>query len=331
MSGVGVPSTSFYVPAEHISSDVQIFNLDNSPITFNNINPTTAGNRLFNILLSINLSKAASYFDRCVSCNVDESQLLKLTEYQMSLMFPVDQIGFLADFAQDILKWQASMKQIPNVDMAGLYGTNNSAPKNNTLLSIISNNRSLTSKALLNLPDGELKTLNSKERIVMLDLIRDHFVNFCNNKMSYDAMDQIADEICHHFNGEKKILYFNRSIKILKNKERMRASGKLVDKWNNRHEKPKKVVKSAEELYFTSRISVSSFSGELSIEDQEKIRINFVAKQSTPISIMINDWKRCNELRFKCIEENRKKPGVVFTEWPYYKHKEGFILVSGFY
>lgn len=76
----------------------------------------------------------------------------------------------------------------------------------------------------------EYKTLNQRERSALTELIRDYFINYRMNKMSYTEMEQLASEIHTYFPGESKSSYFNYEVKLIKGKERLRASGKIVDK-----------------------------------------------------------------------------------------------------
>lgn len=282
---------------------------------------------LYNTLLEINSVNAKIYFEKCNRFNVTLTQLEKMTDQHMSRMFPEDsELGLLIDFSDDIKKWKM-LKKIESKTVDKNFDENIDSQEY-SFMNIISLNNKLKEKAVSREKNGVKKTLTQKDRSIMLTLIVEYFRNFRRDKMAYETMEMLANDIQYYFSGELAMtyFYFNNDANSKK-----RARGKLYNKWNNRNdrEEPKKKYKrkketDLEDIYNTTRLSVTNINNK---EDQEKIKLNLAAHQSFPINIILKDWIASYELRFQNIQTNISQPSKIFQEWPFYTQKDGWILV----
>lgn len=299
---------------------------------------------LFNTLWLINPDNAPAYYDKCQKSGVNGNQLLKITELHMVHMFGQHEIGLLAEFTHDILKWQkshtsemitptisalrcattiASLSQVTSVPIA--LPTQTCPSSSNSLLSILSSNKALYNKAI-SISPGKPKTLNSREQGIIMNLISNHFINQCSNKMTYIDMEALADEIVKYFDGEDKGVYFLRSQQTDGSKK---IKGKIPSKWNNRRQKENPVEKQDEvATCYTIPLLIEGIANE---EEQSRIRLNLMANQSYPINMVIDEWKLSRDLRFLTIQQNQNNPAYIFSQWPSYTLPDGYILVSSMF
>lgn len=293
--------------------------------------PSDFNSKLYELLFEINPLNAQAYYDKCVDCGVNELQLMKLTDIHFSKMFCNQEVGLFADFTDDLLKFKAKKLPTDAINQSSLQSPAilPQTPASNdkfSLLSIISVNKSLVRKALTESTDKSAKKLNQRERTVILDLIRDYFINFRMNKMSYVEMEKLAEEIQRYFPEEEKSAYYQYELKVLKGKERYRATGKIVDKWNNRKEREcRRKAITMEEMYSDARIKITNIENR---EDQVAMRLNLMAHTNFPIEVVINDWVKSSSLRFEDINSNKNDPTTVFSRWPFYTSNTGVVLVS---
>lgn len=321
--------------SEHNDQLSEITILSQSPVT--NINNQTIifNTKLYNTLLSINTKNAEIYYSRCHWCGVDETQLPHLTELQMSRMFSDTQIGILSDFTKDIKNWQNkinnSSSQSISEDIQYLSPpyisskTKNYISSNpNSLLAIISSNKALYQKAISDTSSDHSKTLNSREQSTLMDLIRNHFINNCSNNLDYIQMEALSEEIVKYFPGEDKYVYFNKVTRFSKGVPVQKVIGKIPIKWGNRRDKENKRMRVEINQCYTMPLQVADIADEA---EQKNIRLNLMANQSYPVTMIIQEWKMSKELRFKCIQDNKEKPYLIFADWPFYTQPEGYILV----
>lgn len=307
----------------------------------------------------MNPINALFYYTKCHAHNVNQNQLPKLTEKMLDRMFDDNEIGLWADFWADLQLLKPANQQLLNINPPNEQFNNyasfisqinnipqpnlpiptanrNIAGNPNSLLSIISTDQALYNKAINSNKDDTPKTLTSTEQGELLSLIKRHFVKNCSNKMSYEDMELISNEIQRHFPGEDEATYYKKELRVFKNPttgepfERVRASGKLVSKWNNRRDKDssrsaKAAVKS---VCYTMPIPLSEIANK---EAQEFIRVNLIANQNYPLNLIIEEWRSSRPLRFQCINDNKKSSEKVFQYWPTYGHADGHILVSFFF
>ncbi|KAL5289763.1 hypothetical protein ACFFRR_009658 [Megaselia abdita] len=149
-------------------------------------------------------------------------------------------------------------------------------------------------------------------------------------------MEGIAKQIHKYFPSEDETTYYKKSLQIFKTKnresmERVRASGKLVSKWNNRHEKEtSKCITTnkieAKNVCYTIPLVVKDISD---IDHQELIRLNLIANLNYPIQMILSEWIDSREARFKYIydhKEDKEKASKIFQYWPTYNKSQGHIL-----
>lgn len=293
---------------------------------------TTMNLALYNILYEMNPENAALYYNKCHFAKVNENQIIKLTEFQISRMFTDSEIGLMADFTYDLNKYKnqgklctsnSNPKEIPSA----LLPTSNGNP--NCLLKIISSDVALYRKAIKRSENND-KTLTPLEESKLLNLIKHHFINRCNKQMSHDDMRLLSEQIEQFFPGESKFTFYKTDYKTVFNKkgekvQRNRVSGKLVNKWTNRKEKEPRKRQAATDSYYTMPVIFGDFTD---FDHQDRLRLNLSANQNYPINVILNDWKNCQQLRLQSINKNKEKPGKIFEEWPFYEHGDGHILVS---
>lgn len=301
---------------------------------------------LYKILFEMNSINAPLYYNKCHFAKVNEEQIVKLTEFQISRMFADNEIGLMADFIYDLNTFKAkrnigSKINIPttiqnksNMLPYEQFSKYSSSSNPNCLLKIISNDVALYKKTIERSSDDSKKTLTSGEQFTLLNLIKNHFVNRCDKKMTHSDMKLLAEQIEEFFPGEDKQTFFKieRREYFCKEKQKMiirnRAAGKLVAKWANRREKePRQKKVSDQDHYVTIPVIVENISN---AEHQEILRVNLCANQNYPINVIMDEWKKCQELRLKCISNNKENPHKIFSAWPHYEHGDGHILVSTF-
>lgn len=296
---------------------------------------------LYSFLCQINQTNAWLFYKKCEAANVNQFQLLKLTESMLSRMFGDDEIGLLAELNYDLEQYKNIKKAHTTVLPAVMNIDAQFAPRSNTngnpnaLLNILQRETRLYNKALSNNDDNDSKTLTSRERTTLLSAIQNHFVNNCSNKMTYEDMEALAIDIVKYFPGESQDAYFLKDERIFidKNGEpytRKRATGKIVSKWNNRPEKnsSKSSTVTSKDVCYTIPTAAKEIEN---IDQLEIIRLNLIANQNYPIQVILTEWVECRPLRFKCIAENLKFPSKIFRFWPTYTHGDGHILVRDYY
>lgn len=303
---------------------------------------------LYTICCKMNSTNALIYYNKCLTYRVNQHQLMKLTEKMVDRMFPDEEMGLFADFWTDLNEFKRCNYQpnhqwpnYTNTVPPPLVLTNANVlpvqlhPGNpNSLLNIIASDRLLYLKATQKKVNNQPKTLTAKEESNLLSLIKNHFVNHCSNKMTYEDMEEIAKEIQKYFDGEDETTYFKREVKPYKNEkgvdcERRRAVGKLYSKWNNRagKESSRSSSKSSTATCYTMPID----SGEIepnSRATQQRIRTNLMANQNFAVVHILDEWNQSRELRFDDITKYSKEAKKVYTLWPFYENPEGHILVS---
>lgn len=237
-------------------------------------------NELYSTFLEINPANAKIYFEKCSRFNVTLNHLQKITEQHMSRMFPEDsELGLLIEFSDDIRKWKILHKLESNSDERHFDEQN--YRQDYSFINIISLNIKLKEKATSRVKDGIKKKLTKKDRSIMLTLIVEYFRNFRKDKLSYETMQMLADDIEYYFSEEPATTYFY----FCKSENgKKRAKGKLFNRWNNRNdrEEPKKEKMSKtenklEEIYNTSRLSITNINNK---QDQEKIKLNLAAPKA---------------------------------------------------
>lgn len=296
-----------------------------SPANHTNNQNIIFNTKLYNILQSINSKNAELYYSRCHWCGVDETQLSHLTDLQMSRMFSDTQIGLLSEFTKDIKNWQNKINCSPSqTEMIPSIHRNYISSNPNSLLAIISSSKALYHKAISDTPSHQLKTLNSREQSVLMDLIRNHFINNCNNNLDYIQMEALSEEIIKYFPGEDKLTYYNKVTRFSKGVPIQKAIGKLPIKWGNRKDKENKKTRIEVNHCYTMPLQITDIANET---EQKNIRLNLMANQSYPVTMIIQEWKMSKELRFKCIQSNKENPQIIFSDWPFYTQPEGYILV----
>lgn len=286
---------------------------------------------LHKIFMEMNPINASYYYAKCHNCNINEKQLLRLSKDQISRIFDDNEVGIWADFETELEEWKNKQQFKSNIS-SRTYDElifENSIP--NSLFNILkAGNLPLYRKAIQVRTDDSLKTLNGREQNILLTLVKNHFLDHGCKKMSYEDMECIAEEIVRYFPGESKDTYFKREIKIYHqdNKEltRSRVSGKLFNKWNNRSDRSSlgKQHNPKVALCYSIPIEITEITNE---DDQEKIRVNLAANLNYSIHLILDEWKRSKELRFKCIQNNLANPHKIFNNWPFYGQTNGYFLV----
>lgn len=313
-------------------------------------------NELFTIFMQINPINAWTYYTKCQASQVNHHQLFLLTETMSGRMFEDDEIGLWAEFHSDLQKLKLSKQQNENGCSVGINpgltpmntqsshqldsqlasSSQKGSGNPNSLLKIISIDQVLYKKALEKNDPAKPKTLSSREENVLLSYIKNHFVLKCCNKMSYEEMESLAQEIQTYFPGEDESTYFKKEIRNYTEKktggsyERVKACGKIYSKWNNRREKnPLKPANvSSKDICYTMPIRITEVSGAEKQQALEAIRLNLASNLNYPITMILNEWNETRDCRFECIEKNKKEPGKVFMQWPRYELSDSHILVS---
>lgn len=323
-------------------------------------NLLSVNNELLTLLMQINPVNAWTYYLKCHAFNVNQHQLFMLSETMSSRMFEDHELGLWAEFHFSLQQFKLSKQNTntnfevevnsaltpinysasQNFSSPGLQAISNSQTRRgtgnpNSLLSIISSDRGLYNKAKEENNPDQPKTLSSREENVLLGLIKNHFVQNCSNKMSYEEMESLAQEIQRYFPGEDESTYFKKHWRKFTSKagdpyERYKASGKLYSKWNNRKEKAtsKSATLTSKNTYYTMPIVLNEIPEGERKQALEAFRVNLAANLNYPIYLIMDEWNQTREYRLKYIEKNKNNPRKTCQAWPRYTEKDSHILVS---
>lgn len=307
--------------------------LEDDSISARNINE----HQLYQTLLEIDPENIEYMYNRCKMCRVKHSQLKYLTPLHINMLIPSSEIGIMAEFSFKLDSWKNSTKvmetaqQISDAEANVLHNFNqkNTVGNPHSLLNIISVNRTLYVRAINSPEPGQPpKTLNPRECTLVMDLIKNHFINNANCRMTHDDMERLSEEIVQHFPGEDKFTYFKKEMRIMKdNSTRFRPTGKLPNKWNNRKERDQNQKRDQimYEANFTAPVTITVIENE---KEQEEIKTVLADCLKTRVELILDNWKKSSELRLKFLQANRNNVEKVFHEWPMYSHCEGYVLIS---
>lgn len=290
--------------------------------------------KLYQTLLEIDPDNINYMYKRCKDCKVKYNQLKFLTPLQINLLIPKDNIGIMAEFSFKFDAWKNSSKIMQEAQKAAdvhnsIFQSINRNPvigNPNSLLNILYSHRGIYLKAInTSEPDAPPKTLTPRECSIVMDLIKNHFVNHVNGRMGYEDMERLADEIVQYFPGEDKFTYFKKEMKLSKDGPRYRSSGKIPNKWNNRRERDHQ---KREVAVFDANITIPVVVASIeNPEEQESIKTMLADGLKLRIDSILENWKKSSPLRLKFLSENRNCLDRVFQEWPMYGHNDGYILI----
>lgn len=298
---------------------------------------TIHDHRLYQTLLEIDPENIDFMYKRCKIGKVKHSQLKFLTPLHINMLIPSSEIGIMAEFTFKLDSWKNSTKvleiaqQVTDAQANVIQNINRTTVVGNphSLLNIISVNRGLYLRAINNPEPGQPpKTLNPRECSVLTDLIKNHFINHCNCRMTYDDMERLSEEIVQYFPGEEKFVYFKKEMRIMKdNSTRFRPTGKLPNKWNNRKERDQNQKRDQiiYEANVTASVAIATIENE---SEQDEIKTYLADCLKMKVELILDDWKKSSELRLKFLQANRNNLEKVFQEWPMYTHNEGYVLIS---
>lgn len=274
---------------------------------------------IFNTLESINSTNADMLYPYFVAYNVGHHQIKYLNESNLKTIIPLQQQGFMAEFRHKLEQWK--LTQIDSINL--VENSNFAKNSNKCLLDIIQGNKILEKKV-------NKTSLTNNDSKILLNIIKDHYQNNCDNKMRTSDIERLSKEIAIVFPGEKSESYFTRVLtkhvaEDGKVTYKSRPTGTLLFKWNNR------ALKGAEKkkLLEKGHIEMSVPLMETEIVD-ENIQANLKealqkAKQK-PLDLP-RDWASCRQIRIKFLLENQNKPLEILKEWPSYGWPEGNLLV----
>ncbi|KAL5290657.1 hypothetical protein ACFFRR_010178 [Megaselia abdita] len=275
---------------------------------------------LLNTLVAIYPENADFIYNCLIKYNVKCHQIKYLRDFHLQQMIPIDQMGIMAEFQFKLEQWKLSaLDSVASINISNSY-----FGKKTSLVDIISKNKAISKKV-------NISSLNEKESKLLLNLVKDHYVNNCDNKMTSEEMERIAKEIEKTFPGEGAEIYFKRN--LIQKKDgtyKTKSTGRLVSKWSNRSDK--ETAKKHKLLEESSNIQSEIVVLDVIENEEEQKRIQASLKHSTkkPVEMILKDWAMSRELRLKCLIENRseKNKEVVFSEWPTYQSPEGNILMA---
>lgn len=303
-----------------------------------NLQQNINDHQLYQTLLEIDPENIEYMYNRCKMCRVKHSQLKYLTPLHINMLIPSSEIGIMAEFSFKLDSWKTTTKIMetgqPLLDAEGnalQKFTQRTAVIGNahSLLNIISISRSLYLRAINNQEPGQPpKTLNPRECTLLMDLIKNHFINNANGRMTHEDMERLSEEIVYYFPGEDKFTYYKKEMRIMKdNSTRLRPTGKLPNKWNNRRERDQ-VQKRDQMIYeanFTTPVTIIAIENE---SEQEEIKAVLADCLKMRLELVLDNWKKSSELRLKFLQANRNNLEKVFQDWPMYTHGEGYVLIS---
>lgn len=252
--------------------------------------------------------------------NVDHLQIQYLKDFHIQTIIPISHIGIMAEFQHNFEIWKQSDESSVHV----VDGRKISRNSKVNLLDIISANRNLNSK--VNKTD-----LNNKETKCLLAMIRDYYMNNCDNKMSSEEMGSIAKQIEKYFPGEVSNTYYKTSLqKIANGKYKSKDSGSLVSKWTNRpktEQAKTKVLMGQCATKQTEPLNIPHIENE---DEQRRIQAALKNCSKKPLQMILKDWAMCRDIRLRCLLENKNEKNTlkIVTEWPPYIWPEGNILVG---
>lgn len=276
---------------------------------------------LLDTLKSIDSENAYYLYGIFINHNITSKQVKYLKDYHIQSIIPNQEMGIMAEFQHRFFKWKHSSPASKDLVDNSNYFRNMHA----SLTDIISSNKSLQSKI------GKTD-LNEKETKVLLNLIKDHYVNKCESQMRAVDMERISKEIGIHFPGEDPETYFKRNlVKLEDGTEKTKLTGRIVSKWSNRSDKePAKKRKLAEEVNSsqTEYVTINEIQNET---EQKRIQASLKNATKKPLEMILKDWTMCRDIRIKCLIEHKNDPLRIFKEWPNYFWPEGNHLVSSLY
>lgn len=273
---------------------------------------------LQNTLYNIDSNNSDFLYPLCQQFNVKHHQLKYLTDTHLKVMIPKDQLGIMAEFGYKLSMWKKKhLKSVPTTNESNGYDNN----CNESILNIISSNTILKSKI------NKKQLLNERDVKKLLELIKDHFLNNCNGRMTLSDMERLAEEIELYVEGEDKATYFKRFTTVQEDGTvTNKVSGKIPFKWSNRN-KPKENTKRLCIQKEHTQIPVTSHIDDE--EHQQAIKKNFQkATRVIPLKLIIKDWEASRGIRLNFIIENQQNPSIITQEWPTYLWPEGNILVT---
>lgn len=276
---------------------------------------------LFEKLSVIDPINAGFLYQFFVKFNINHLQIQYLKDFHIQTVIPISHIGVMAEFQHNLEIWKQSEEEssVDVVDSGKISGNSKVS-----LLDIISANKNLKSK--INKSD-----LNDKEAKCLLTMVRDYYMNHCDNKMSSKEMERIANEIEKYFPGEESKTYYKTSLlKQANGKFKAKDSGKLVSKWTNRTDKDEAKTKQLLNQCATNQTSAVDIPHIDNEDEQKRIQAALKNCSKKPLEMILKDWSMCRDIRLRCLLDNKDEGNIlkIVTEWPPYLWPEGNILVS---